>query len=133
MRYHGAMTTNGQATKNVAAEEAGPYCPVFHAAAELIGRRWTAAIVRVLLAGHTRFSDIQALVPGLSDRLLSQRLRELEDVGIVDRRVIPDHPVRIEYHLTERGHDLRAVIDAVSDWAHRWGDSVTEELEQTGS
>jgi DNA-binding HxlR family transcriptional regulator len=126
------MNTNGNTAAVVADDALGPYCPVFHAAAELIGRRWTAAIVRVLLAGHTRFSDIQALVPGLSDRLLSQRLRELEDVGIVDRRVIPDHPVRIEYHLTERGHDLRTVIDAVSDWAHRWGDAVTGDVEEAG-
>jgi DNA-binding HxlR family transcriptional regulator len=127
------MTTPGEHIHAVAGEEPGPYCPIFHAAAELIGRRWTAAIVRVLLAGHTRFSDVQALVPGLSDRLLSQRLRELEDAGIVERLVIPDHPVRIEYHLTDCGRDLQAIIDAVSEWAHRWGDVVAGELQETAS
>lgn len=121
------MSSEVQSRTESPEEELGAYCPVFHAAAELIGRRWTAAIVRVMLTGPSRFSDIQALVPGLSDRLLSQRLRELESTGIVERLVIPDHPVRIEYHLTDRGRDLRPIIDSIGDWAHRWG--LAEEIE----
>jgi DNA-binding HxlR family transcriptional regulator len=82
------------------------FCPLYHGAVELIGRRWTGAILRALLAGQTRFSEITAVVPGLSDRLLSERLKELESEGIVTRLVIPETPVRVEYHLTAKGRDL---------------------------
>lgn len=97
-----------------------PYCPRFHAAIELIGRRWTGAIVRSMLAGSVRFSDILAGVPGLSDRLLSQRLRELEAAGVVSRSVYPETPVRIEYQLTEKGHELDKIVGDLSEWAERW-------------
>ena len=98
-----------------------PFCPVFQATAELIGRRWTAAIIRNLLAGAVRFSDILAQVPGLSDRLLTERLRELEGEGIVARTVIPESPVRVEYALTPKGQDLRAIVEALDAWTGRWG------------
>jgi DNA-binding HxlR family transcriptional regulator len=95
-------------------------CPVYHRAVELIGRRWTGAIVRVLLDGAERFSDIGAAIPGLTDRMLSERLKELEMEGIVTRRVLPELPVRIEYHLTEKGRALGSVLDGVAAWAHTW-------------
>jgi DNA-binding HxlR family transcriptional regulator len=96
------------------------FCPVFHRAIELIGRRWTGAILRVLMGGPTRFSEIATCVPGLSDRLLSERLKELEAEGIVARTVFPETPVRIEYALTEKGRDLEGVVTAVSSWAENW-------------
>lgn len=96
------------------------FCPVFHHAIELIGRRWSGAILRVLLAGPTRFSDITTAVPGLSDRLLSERLKELEAEGMVVRTVYPETPVRIEYALTEKGRALSDVIHAVATWAETW-------------
>ena len=96
------------------------FCPVYHAAVELIGRRWTGAILRSMLSGATRFSDITASIPSLSDRLLSERLKELEQHGIVSRTVIPKTPVRIEYHLTEKGQDLSKVVLAISEWAEHW-------------
>ncbi|MDP9471257.1 MAG: helix-turn-helix transcriptional regulator [Chloroflexota bacterium] len=96
------------------------FCPIYHRAIELIGRRWTGAILRVLLSGQTRFSDVTAAIPGLSDRLLSERLKELEAEGIVTRTVIPETPVRIEYRLTEKGRALSHVINAVSEWAGKW-------------
>ncbi|HMM42954.1 MAG TPA: helix-turn-helix domain-containing protein [Thermomicrobiales bacterium] len=99
------------------------FCPQFHHAVELIGRRWTGAILRALLSGATRYSDITAAIPGLSDRLLSERLRELEAEGIVVRTVIPEMPVRIEYHLTEKGQSLLPVFEAVSAWAEQWVDA----------
>ena len=105
-----------------------PFCPRFHHAVELIGRRWTGAILRTLLSGATRYSDITAAVPGLSDRLLSERLRELEAEGIVVRTVIPEMPVRIEYHLTEKGQSLLPVFDAVSAWAEEWVDPEVAEM-----
>ncbi|MDQ3547285.1 MAG: helix-turn-helix transcriptional regulator [Chloroflexota bacterium] len=101
------------------------FCPRFHYAVELIGRRWTGAILRALLAGATRYSDITHAVPGLSDRLLSERLRELEAEGIVTRTVFPEMPVRIEYQLTEKGKSLETVLVSVSTWAEAWVDDRT--------
>ncbi len=96
------------------------FCPLYHRAVELIGRRWTGAILRALLNGVNRFSDLTATVPGMSDRMLSERLKELEAEGLVVRRVIADTPVRIEYELTEKGRALQDVILAVSEWASQW-------------
>lgn len=96
------------------------FCPRFHYAVELIGRRWSGAIVRAMLGGATRFSEICATVPGLSDRLLSERLKELEAERIVTRTVYPETPVRIEYQLTEKGESLAPAIEAISGWADTW-------------
>lgn len=95
-------------------------CPLYHRAIELIGRRWTGAILSAMLQGASRFTDIVHLVPGLSDRLLSERLKELETEGIIVRSVHADTPVRIEYHLTEKGRDLFQVTEAVRQWATKW-------------
>src|SRR5215204_4621332 len=96
------------------------FCPYYHQAVELIGRRWSGAILRVIYDGAHRFSDIAQAVPGLSDRLLSERLKELENEGIVARTVFPETPVRIEYCLTEKGRDLGKVMDEIGEWAHKW-------------
>ena len=101
-------------------EEISGFCPVYHRAIEIIGRRWTGVIVRALLSGATRFGEIRAIVPGLSDRLLSERLKELEAEGIVDRLVLAETPVRIEYHLTPKGEALASVVAATSAWAEEW-------------
>jgi len=106
-------------------------CPLFHKAVELIGRRWTGAILSALLMGATRFTDIIHAVPGLSDRLLSERLKELEAEGIVQRIVHPETPVRIEYHLTEKGHDLYSVTSALTEWAERWMGEAAEERDES--
>ncbi|HUZ03257.1 MAG TPA: winged helix-turn-helix transcriptional regulator [Thermomicrobiaceae bacterium] len=105
---------------STAHEPPATVCPRFHHAVELIGRRWTGAILQGLLGGATRFTDIATTVPGLSDRLLSERLRELETEGIVTRTVIPDVPVRVEYRLTEKGRALTPVLAAVAAWAQEW-------------
>lgn len=96
------------------------FCPAYHRAVELIGRRWTGAILRAMLSGIGRFTDLAAAIPGLSDRMLSERLKEMELEGIVERRVIPSTPVRVEYHLTEKGRALVSVVEALSDWADHW-------------
>lgn len=103
------------------------FCPIFHAAVELIGRRWTGAILRAMYSGKYRFSDIAHAVPGLSDRLLSERLKQLETEGIVVRTVYSETPVRIEYRLTEKGQDLGHVLDAISEWAVKWIDDGSGE------
>ena len=97
-----------------------PYCPYYQCVVELLGRRWAGCIVRALLAGVTRFSALAATIPDLSDRMLSERLKELEEAGIVARVVIPATPVRVEYHLTARGQALRPLMDATLDWAAAW-------------
>ena len=96
------------------------FCPYYHRAVELIGRRWSGVILRALLHGVERFSDIAAAIPGLSDRLLSERLKEFEAEGLVERRVVPETPVRITYHLTEKGRALGSVVEAISAWAEEW-------------
>ena len=120
VRYHRDMAHTPQRTAQASDDTVSSYCPVFQASVELIGRRWTGAIVRALLAGTSRFSDVMAQVPGLSDRLLSERLRELEGAGIVERRVYPETPVRIEYELTPKGRELESIIRALDAWADRW-------------
>ncbi len=97
-------------------------CARFHRASELIGRRWTGAIIFVLLASRCRFATLRDAIPDITDRMLSDRLQELEAEGIVERRVIPDMPVRVEYELTKKGRALASAIDSIRDWAHRWTD-----------
>jgi DNA-binding HxlR family transcriptional regulator len=107
---------------NVEAKSAEPQevCPHFHAAIELIGKRWTGAIVCALTERPLRFGELASAVPGLSDRLLSQRLRELEDAGVVEREVEAGSPVRVTYSLTEKGAELRPAIAELRVWARRW-------------
>jgi DNA-binding HxlR family transcriptional regulator len=95
-------------------------CPHFHAAIELIGKRWTGAIVCALTERPMRFGELGKAVPGLSDRLLSQRLRELEEEGLVQRDVEAGSPVRVTYSLTEMGHELDPAIRELRIWARRW-------------
>ncbi len=96
------------------------FCPHFHHAVELVGRRWTGVILRALLQGATRFSDVAAAVPDLSDRMLAERLKELEAEGIVTRTVVPETPVRVEYGLTAKGRALEAAFSAIAEWAGAW-------------
>src|ERR1700755_3184560 len=96
------------ATLEPGAEGDAYCCPRLHETVELVGKRWSGALVYVLMQGGTmRFSQIAHAVPALSDRLLSERLKELESRGIVERRVSDGSPVKVEYELTERGRDLR--------------------------
>jgi DNA-binding HxlR family transcriptional regulator len=96
------------------------FCPRFFRAVELVGRRWTGVILRALLSGPARFHEIRDAIPDISDRMLSERLRELESEGIVTRTVIPETPVRVEYALTEKGRALETAIVALGQWAERW-------------
>jgi DNA-binding HxlR family transcriptional regulator len=96
-------------------------CPFYHEAIELIGRRWTGAIVGVLIHGSAlRFGQIAEAVPELSDRLLSERMKELEARGVVCRTVRPGRPVRVEYALTEMGRELAPAVYELERWARRW-------------
>jgi DNA-binding HxlR family transcriptional regulator len=95
-------------------------CEHFQRAANLIARRWNPQILGAMLDDVVRFTDIRNAIPGLSDRILSDRLKDLELEGIVTREVTPETPVRIEYRLTPRGRDLAGVIDELGAWAERW-------------
>ena len=96
-------------------------CARFHKAVELIGRRWTGAVIQILLMqGTSRYAELRAAVPDISDRMLSERLRELEEEGIIARTVIPETPVRVEYSLTDKGRALEDSLAAVGRWAERW-------------
>jgi DNA-binding HxlR family transcriptional regulator len=95
-------------------------CPLYHEAVELVGRRWTGAILRVLMDGPMRFSEIAQAVPELSDRLLSERMKELEARGIVERTVISGPPLRVEYELSRMGRELKPALSEIQRWARRW-------------
>ncbi len=96
------------------------YCPRYRHAVELVGRRWTGAILRVLLLGPRRYAALASEIPGLSERLLSGRLRELDAEGLVVRRVLAGPPLGVEYELTEAGRDLEPVIRSLAGWAEKW-------------
>lgn len=98
-------------------------CTPFHHAIELIGRKWTGAIISLLLQSRCRFATLRDAIPEITDRMLSERLQELESEGIVERTVIPETPVRVEYSLTKKGRALATAVEAISDWAHKWGEA----------
>jgi DNA-binding HxlR family transcriptional regulator len=95
-------------------------CSQYHQAVELVGKRWTGAIVMVLLDGPARFSQIKECVPDLSDRLLSERLKELETEGLVERHVLEGVPTRVQYVLTDKGMALGPALDSLKSWAQSW-------------
>jgi DNA-binding HxlR family transcriptional regulator len=113
-------TSSSLATNNSHVDVA--FCPRFHKAIELVGRRWTGAVIRVLLGGPRRFNELLAAVPGMSDRLLTERLRELEVEKLIVREVQAGSPVRVVYSLTCAGAELQVALEALGHWAERWID-----------
>jgi DNA-binding HxlR family transcriptional regulator len=97
-----------------------PLCPRYHHAVELLGRRWAGAIISILLRGPARYNEIRAEIPDISDRMLAERLKELESEGLLVRTVIPQPPVGVEYRLTEKGRALEGAVSAIARWAERW-------------
>jgi DNA-binding HxlR family transcriptional regulator len=95
-------------------------CPRYHQAVELVGRRWAGAIISILLRRPARYNEIRAEIPDISDRMLAERLKELEAEGLVVRTVIPEPPVGVEYRLTEKGRALESAITAIARWAEKW-------------
>jgi DNA-binding HxlR family transcriptional regulator len=114
------ITMWGMASGQATAAERETCCSAYHQAVELVGKRWTGAILFVLMDGPARFSEVKQLVPDLSDRLLSERMKELEAEGMVERRVIDNMPVRVEYALTEKGRALQPAVVALKVWARAW-------------
>jgi len=97
-----------------------PVCVRFHTAIELIGTRWTGAVLRALFTGQHRYAQIKAAIPGVSDTMLAQRLRALQEQELIERRVLATTPVQVEYHLTEKGRELEPVLEAIIAWSHKW-------------
>jgi DNA-binding HxlR family transcriptional regulator len=95
-------------------------CPRYEHAVQVLGKRWTGLLLNALMDGPRRFCELTALVEGLSDRVLSDRLRELEMEGVVQRVVYPQIPVRVEYQLTDKGRALKPVVEAIHTWAEEW-------------
>jgi len=96
------------------------FCPFYHEAIEMVGRRWTGAILRALIDGPLRFSEIAQAIPEISDRLLSERMKELESRGLVTRTVISGPPLQVRYGLSEMGNALGPAISELERWARRW-------------
>jgi DNA-binding HxlR family transcriptional regulator len=116
-----ATGTEARGSERRAGDERPACCPYYHEAVELIGRRWTGAIVAVLMdGGSMRFSEISHAVPELSDRLLSERMKELEARGVVTRHVDPGPPVKVVYELTDMGRSLEPALQELKSWARRW-------------
>jgi DNA-binding HxlR family transcriptional regulator len=95
-------------------------CARFHKAIELVGRRWSGAIIQMLFRKPARFAELRAFIPDITDRMLSERLQELEEEGLVVRRVYPETPVRVEYHLSTKGRALEPALGAIAKWAEHW-------------
>lgn len=91
-------------------------------ASELLCTRWTMPLLRELIAGSTRFNDLRRGVPRMSPTLLSRRLKELEEAGIIERRAVRSERGVYEYRMTESGEDLRTVVEAIGSWGQRWID-----------
>ena len=102
------------------AHDEGSICQHFQRAAELIGRRWVPQVIYAMQGGEVRYSALKAAIPGISDAVLSECLKDLEAAAIVTRTVEPSTPVRIAYELTPRGRELAAVLGELQVWAERW-------------
>jgi DNA-binding HxlR family transcriptional regulator len=120
MAAHHHSSTEDRARVTIADAARGNCCPLYHEAVELVGRRWTGAILRVLMDGPLRFSEIAQAIPELSDRLLSERMKELEARGMVQRTVIPGPPLRVQYELSVMGSELEPALTELQSWARRW-------------
>ncbi len=97
-----------------------PICPRFEAAADLLGRRWAGLVVQALQSGPAKFSALSMQLQRVGDRMLSVRLRDLEEHGVIERKLLPDRGV--EYRLTRKGRALGRVMAALGRWAEQWVD-----------
>src|SRR6201986_3507494 len=113
--HHSSTEDRARGTAEDAAH--GNCCPLYHEAVELVGRRWTGAILRVLRDGPLRFSEIAQAIPELSDRLLSGRMKELEARGMVQRTVIHGPPWRVQYDLGKMGQEREPALIELKSWA----------------
>ena len=114
------MCYNKSTYKGVIPMDYSKMCPKYECATELLGKKWTGLIVRVLLGGPKRFKEMKEQIPEMSDKMLTDRMKELEHYQIIKRTVYPEMPVRIEYELTEKGRGLEPVIQSIQEWSEAW-------------
>ena len=114
-------------------DDLSPLCSRFLEAADLLGRRWTGVILRILMDGPCRFGELTERIGTISERVLSERLKDLEAEGILERHVDPGPPIRSEYRLTEKGQAFWKVIDELGKWAERWVDVKAPAQAQKGA
>ncbi len=100
------------------------HCPV-ELVIELISGKWKLLILRELMSGTKRFSQLQRAIQGITQKMLTKQLRELERAGLVERKIYPEVPPRVEYRLTELGRSLEEIFDAM----HRWGERYMKEID----
>ncbi|KAA6451796.1 winged helix-turn-helix transcriptional regulator [Bacillus swezeyi] len=98
-------------------------CPKMEAAFSLLGKRWNGLIIHVLLDGPKRFKDLTEMIPMISQKMLAERLKELEHGGIVERQVLPETPVKVIYQLTDKGIALKPVLKEIQNWAEHHCDA----------
>lgn len=92
-------------------------CPKMESAFSLLGKRWNGLIIHVLMDGPKRFKDMTVTIPTISQKMLAERLKELEQNEIVERQVLPETPVKVIYKLTDKGLALQAVFQEMQKWA----------------
>ena len=97
------------------------FCPIAMAS-EVLCTRWTVPLLRELISGSTRFNDLRRGLPRMSPTLLSRRLKELEESGVIERRAVRSEKGVFEYRVTEAGEDLRTVVEAIGSWGQKWID-----------
>lgn len=106
-------------------------CPKLEKAFQILGKKWNGLIIEVLLNGETHFSTISGSIPELSDRMLSARLRELEEMGIIERLIDTGYPIQVTYRLSKMGRELKPILDEVHNWADKWYSGTGTEIEET--
>lgn len=107
-------------------------CVYYQRALEVISKRWNGLIIVALMIRPLRFNELADQLEVVSDRMLSERLKELEAEGIIERRVYAEMPVRVEYSLTAKGRALEPVLDAIGRWGHDWLDTLPAAEEDAG-
>jgi DNA-binding HxlR family transcriptional regulator len=105
-------------------KEEAPLCPSVEAAFNLLGRKWAGLVIHVLASGSLRFCELERAIPGVSARVLTERMKELEAEGIVSRTVDTGTPVRVTYGLTDKGKALVPVMRGIERWARSWGRAI---------
>lgn len=124
----GKETRRGAKETRLGANKAGPsspssLCPVVEHAFLLLGKKWVGLILHSLSEKPLHFCELERAIPSMSARILSQRMKELEAEGLVERKVYTGNPVRVTYGLTEKGMDLIPVLTAFAGWARKWGEN----------
>ena len=95
-------------------------CPKVESSLNMLGKKWVGLIIYTLMSGPKKFSDMEKFIPGLSSRLLNERLKELEKLGVIKKTIYSESAIRIEYEITRKGLDLESTFKNIGEWADKW-------------